>query len=133
MELLATLWDLAVRLDVHLAGFVAEHGGWVYLLTGRKTVPQFPTGDPLREYYPRDRSWLIPLYAITPQNDAYFIDRINAGLIPYFEETNVTDALFEASDETRFKSLWRLVERNASRFRKAGQQGPLVHLHFEKP
>jgi membrane-associated protein len=32
MEMLATAWDIALRLDVHLAGFVAEHGAWVYAL-----------------------------------------------------------------------------------------------------
>ena len=30
MEWLATLWDLAVHLDRHLAAFVAQHGAWVY-------------------------------------------------------------------------------------------------------
>ena len=32
MELLAWFWDVVVRLDVHLAEFVAEHGVWVYAL-----------------------------------------------------------------------------------------------------
>ncbi len=32
MEHLATLFDLAVNLDKHLASFVAEHGVWVYVL-----------------------------------------------------------------------------------------------------
>ncbi|MDA0982242.1 MAG: DedA family protein [Proteobacteria bacterium] len=32
MENLATLFDLAVNLDKHLASFVAEHGVWVYVL-----------------------------------------------------------------------------------------------------
>src|SRR5258707_15817936 len=32
MELLAAAWDIAMHLDVHLAGFVAEHGAWVYAL-----------------------------------------------------------------------------------------------------
>ena len=32
MELLASAWDIAVHLDVHLAQFVAEHDAWVYAL-----------------------------------------------------------------------------------------------------
>ena len=32
MELLATAWEIAVHLDVHLAEFVAVHGAWVYAL-----------------------------------------------------------------------------------------------------
>ena len=54
MEFLATLWDLAVHLDVHLAAFVAEHGAWVYALlfvivfceTGLVVTPFLP-GDSL--------------------------------------------------------------------------------------
>src|ERR1044071_8075715 len=54
MELLAWLWDLAVHLDVHLAGFVAQHGAWVYGLlflivfceTGLVVTPFLP-GDSL--------------------------------------------------------------------------------------
>ena len=54
MELLATLWDFAVRLDVHLAAFVAQHGVWVYALlfaivfceTGLVVTPFLP-GDSL--------------------------------------------------------------------------------------
>lgn len=54
MELVATLWDFAVRLDVHLAAFVAEHGAWVYALlfaivfceTGLVVTPFLP-GDSL--------------------------------------------------------------------------------------
>ena len=32
MELLASAWEIAVHLDVHLAEFVAAHGAWVYAL-----------------------------------------------------------------------------------------------------
>jgi len=32
MEILAQAWDIAMRLDVHLADFVAAHGAWVYAL-----------------------------------------------------------------------------------------------------
>jgi membrane-associated protein len=32
MEILAQLWQIALHLDVHLADFVAVHGGWVYAL-----------------------------------------------------------------------------------------------------
>ncbi len=32
MELLASAWDIALHLDVHLADFVAAHGPWVYAL-----------------------------------------------------------------------------------------------------
>ena len=32
MELLASAWEIAVHLDVHLAEFVATHGAWVYAL-----------------------------------------------------------------------------------------------------
>jgi len=54
VELLATLWDLAVRLDTHLATFVAQHGAWVYGLlfaivfceTGLVVTPFLP-GDSL--------------------------------------------------------------------------------------
>ena len=54
MELFATLWDLAVHLDQHLAAFVAEHGAWVYALlfvivfceTGLVVTPFLP-GDSL--------------------------------------------------------------------------------------
>ena len=54
MELAAWFWDLVVRLDVHLAAFVAEHGAWVYLLlfvivfceTGLVVTPFLP-GDSL--------------------------------------------------------------------------------------
>lgn len=54
MELLATLWDLAVHLDRHLAAFVAQHGAWVYGLlfaivfceTGLVVTPFLP-GDSL--------------------------------------------------------------------------------------
>jgi membrane-associated protein len=54
MELLAWLWDLVVRLDVHLADFVQEHGVWVYGLlfviifceTGLVVTPFLP-GDSL--------------------------------------------------------------------------------------
>ena len=54
MELVATLWDFVVRLDVHLAAFIAEHGAWVYGLlfvvvfceTGLVVTPFLP-GDSL--------------------------------------------------------------------------------------
>jgi membrane-associated protein len=54
MELLATLWDLLVHLDRHLAAFVAQHGPWVYALlflivfceTGLVVTPFLP-GDSL--------------------------------------------------------------------------------------
>jgi membrane-associated protein len=54
MELLAWFWDLVVRLDVHLADFVQQHGGWVYALlfvivfceTGLVVTPFLP-GDSL--------------------------------------------------------------------------------------
>jgi membrane-associated protein len=54
VELVATLWDLAVHLDQHLASFVAEHGAWVYALlfaivfceTGLVVTPFLP-GDSL--------------------------------------------------------------------------------------
>ena len=54
MEFLASLWDLAVHLDVHLAAFVARHGAWVYGLlfvivfceTGLVVTPFLP-GDSL--------------------------------------------------------------------------------------
>jgi membrane-associated protein len=54
MELLATLWDLLVHLDQHLAAFVAQHGPWVYGLlflivfceTGLVVTPFLP-GDSL--------------------------------------------------------------------------------------
>jgi membrane-associated protein len=54
MELVATLWDFVVRLDVHLAAFIAQHGAWVYALlfvivfceTGLVVTPFLP-GDSL--------------------------------------------------------------------------------------
>jgi len=54
MEFVASLWDLAVHLDVHLAAFVARHGAWVYGLlfvivfceTGLVVTPFLP-GDSL--------------------------------------------------------------------------------------
>jgi membrane-associated protein len=54
VELLATLWDLAVHLDQHLASFVTAHGAWVYALlfaivfceTGPVVTPFLP-GDSL--------------------------------------------------------------------------------------
>ena len=54
MELLATLWDLAVHLDQHLGAFIAQHGAWVYGLlfvivfceTGLVVTPFLP-GDSL--------------------------------------------------------------------------------------
>jgi membrane-associated protein len=54
MELLTSLIDLALHLDVHLAAFVAEHGAWVYGLlfaivfmeTGFVVTPFLP-GDSL--------------------------------------------------------------------------------------
>jgi len=54
METFATLWDLALHLDRHLALFVAEHGTWVYALlfaivfceTGLVVTPFLP-GDSL--------------------------------------------------------------------------------------
>jgi len=54
METLLMLWDFLVRLDVHLAAFVAEHGAWVYALlfaivfceTGLVVTPFLP-GDSL--------------------------------------------------------------------------------------
>ncbi len=54
METLLVLWDFVVRLDVHLAAFVAEHGRWVYALlfaivfceTGLVVTPFLP-GDSL--------------------------------------------------------------------------------------
>jgi membrane-associated protein len=54
MELLAWFWDLVVRLDVHLAAFVAQYGVWVYALlfaivfceTGLVVTPFLP-GDSL--------------------------------------------------------------------------------------
>ena len=32
MEILASAWEIAIHLDVHLADFVAAHGAWVYAL-----------------------------------------------------------------------------------------------------
>jgi membrane-associated protein len=54
LELLAWAWDLALHLDRHLATFVAQYGGWVYLLlflivfceTGLVVTPFLP-GDSL--------------------------------------------------------------------------------------
>jgi len=54
MELVASLWDFVVHLDVHLAAFIAEHGVWVYALlfvivfceTGLVVTPFLP-GDSL--------------------------------------------------------------------------------------
>jgi membrane-associated protein len=54
MELVAALWDFVVRLDVHLAAFIAQHGVWVYALlfvvvfceTGLVVTPFLP-GDSL--------------------------------------------------------------------------------------
>ncbi len=54
MELVAALWDFAMRLDVHLAAFIAEYGAWVYALlfvivfceTGLVVTPFLP-GDSL--------------------------------------------------------------------------------------
>jgi membrane-associated protein len=54
MELLLWFWDLVVRLDVHLAAFVAQYGVWVYALlfaivfceTGLVVTPFLP-GDSL--------------------------------------------------------------------------------------
>ena len=54
METVATLWDLAVHLDRHLAAFVVQHGTWVYALlfaivfceTGLVVTPFLP-GDSL--------------------------------------------------------------------------------------
>jgi membrane-associated protein len=54
MELVASLWDLAVHLDRHLAAFVARYGVWVYALlfaivfceTGLVVTPFLP-GDSL--------------------------------------------------------------------------------------
>jgi membrane-associated protein len=54
MELVAVLWDFVVRLDHHLAAFIAEHGAWVYALlfvivfceTGLVVTPFLP-GDSL--------------------------------------------------------------------------------------
>ena len=54
MELLALVWDLMVRLDVHLGDFVKQHGVWVYALlfeivfceTGLVVTPFLP-GDSL--------------------------------------------------------------------------------------
>ncbi len=54
MEFLASLWDLVVHLDKHLAVFVGQHGRWVYALlfaivfceTGLVVTPDLP-GDSL--------------------------------------------------------------------------------------
>lgn len=54
MELVASLWDFIVHLDVHLAAFIVEHGVWVYALlfvivfceTGLVVTPFLP-GDSL--------------------------------------------------------------------------------------
>src|SRR5690348_4845895 len=54
METVALLWDLLVRLDVHLAALLQEHGVWVYLIlfvivfceTGLVVTPFLP-GDSL--------------------------------------------------------------------------------------
>ena len=54
MELVGALWDFIVHLDAHLAGFVAQHGAWVYALlfaivfceTGLVVTPFLP-GDSL--------------------------------------------------------------------------------------
>lgn len=54
MELAVALWDFVMRLDVHLAAFIAEHGAWVYGLlfvivfceTGLVVTPFLP-GDSL--------------------------------------------------------------------------------------
>lgn len=54
MELVGALWDFIVHLDAHLAGFVAQHGAWVYGLlfaivfceTGLVVTPFLP-GDSL--------------------------------------------------------------------------------------
>src|SRR3970282_794555 len=54
MELVATLWDFVVRVEVHLAAFIARHGAWVYALlfvivfceTGLVVTPFLP-GDSL--------------------------------------------------------------------------------------
>ena len=54
MEPFATLWDMAIHLDRHLALFVAQHGTWVYALlfaivfceTGLVVTPFLP-GDSL--------------------------------------------------------------------------------------
>jgi len=54
MEMVASLWDIALHLDQHLAAFLAQHGAWVYALlfvivfceTGLVVTPFLP-GDSL--------------------------------------------------------------------------------------
>jgi membrane-associated protein len=52
MELLASAWEIAVHLDVHLAEFVAAHGAWVYALLF--TIVFIETGLVIWPFLPGD-------------------------------------------------------------------------------
>ena len=64
MELLAWFWDLVVRLDVHLADFVQEHGVWVYALLF--VIVFCETGLVVTPFLPGDRRSSSPARSPAP-------------------------------------------------------------------
>src|SRR5262249_18118313 len=106
--------------------------GWIYLETGRHTVPRFPGADPIREYYPSDRPWRIPLSIETPETLAYFTNRVTNELIGYYRDTGVRDVFVERVDDPRLRNLWRFLQSNTSRFRVVYANGPIAVVRFER-
>jgi membrane-associated protein len=104
MEILAMAWDIALRLDVHLADFVAKHGAWVYALLF--VIVFIETGLVIWPFLPGDSLlfvtgalaaaggmdiWLVMsvliLAALTGDNCNYWIGRFVGPRVFHYEKS----------------------------------------------
>lgn len=106
-------------------------GGWVYLNTGRRTVPAFTGADPIRQFFPSDRPWRIPVEMETPASQAYFEKRVEE-LIDYYDATRVTDVLVERGNEPRLRVLWMYLSGHSDRFLPLAGDGAIGLVRFDR-
>ena len=104
MELLASAWEIAIHLDVHLAEFVAAHGAWVYALLF--TIVFIETGLVVWPFLPGDSLLFVTgaiaaaggmdiamvmavlvVAALTGDNVNYFIGRWVGPRVFHYEES----------------------------------------------
>lgn len=128
---LATLLREATPPDAIVS---ARYGGYLYLCTGRKTVPVVPGDNPIPMTYPADRPWWGCGRVITPQMlDA---DRLFAEE-RLWEHLNATGATHVVPVENRETYYWqafqRLRLRNPGVLRQVGGTGPYELYAIEAP
>ncbi len=128
---LATLLREATPADAIVS---ARYGGYLYLCTGRKTVPVVPGDNPIPMTYPADRPWWGCGRVITPQMldaDRRFAEE------RLWEHLNATGATHVVPVENRETYYWqafqRLRLRNPGALRQIGGTGPYELYAIDGP